>query len=99
MHRGASRWRRRASGASATTLLIGNFGDGRINAFDLRTGIFIGTLRGEHGKAIELEGLWGLRFGNGVLDQPTNTLFFTAGPDDEAHGIYGKIEPAEHDDD
>ena len=86
-------------GRFSNRLLIGNFGDGRINAFDLGTGIFTGSLRGEHGRAIELEGLWGLRFGNGIFDQPTNTLFFTAGPDDEAHGIYGKIEPTEHDDD
>jgi uncharacterized protein (TIGR03118 family) len=86
-------------GRFSNDLLIGNFGDGRINAFDLRTGAFAGTLRRGHRKAIELEGLWGLRFGNGVLDQPTNTLFFTAGPGDEEHGIYGKIEPTEHDDD
>jgi uncharacterized protein (TIGR03118 family) len=86
-------------GRFSNRLLIGNFGDGRINTFDLSTGIFTGTLRRQHGKAIEIEGLWGLRFGNGVLDQPTSTLFFTAGPDDEAHGIYGKIEPAERDDD
>lgn len=86
-------------GRFSNRLLVGNFGDGRINTFDLGTGIFTGTLRSKHGKAIELEGLWGLRFGNGVLDQPTNTLFFTAGPNDEANGIYGKIEPTEHDDD
>jgi hypothetical protein len=56
--------------------------------------IYTGTLRDKHGKAVEIEGLWGLRFGNGILDQPTDTLFFSAGPDDEAHGVYGKIEPA-----
>ena len=86
-------------GRFSNALLIGNFGDGRINAFSLRTGGFVGTLHREHAKAIEIEGLWGLRFGNGILDQPTNTLFFTAGPDDEAHGIYGKIEPPGQDDD
>ncbi len=86
-------------GQFSNTVLIGNFGDGRINAFSLRTGAFVGTLEGEHGRAIQVEGLWGLRFGNGVLDQPTSTLFFTAGPNDENHGIYGKIEPPARDDD
>ena len=87
-------------GPFSNTLLIGNFGDGRINAFSLRTGAFVGTLQREHGRPIEIEGLWGLRFGNGILDQPTGTLFFTAGPSDENHGIYGKIEPpAGRDDD
>ena len=38
-------------------------------------------------------GLWGLAFGNGFAQQPVNTLFFTAGPDDEAHGLYGRLDP------
>jgi uncharacterized protein (TIGR03118 family) len=76
-------------------LLIGNFGDGRINAFDLRTGEFRGTLRKASGKPIEIEGLWGLAFGNGLLNQPTKTLFFAAGPDDEEHGLYGRIDVAQ----
>jgi uncharacterized protein (TIGR03118 family) len=75
-------------------LLVGNFGDGRINAFDLRTGEFRGTLRRPSGQAIALEGLWGIAFGNGLFHQPTNTLFFAAGPDDEEHGVYGRIDVA-----
>jgi uncharacterized protein (TIGR03118 family) len=73
-------------------ILIGNFGDGRINAYDLVTGNFDGTLEGADRRPIELEGLWGINFGNGLNDQPKNALFFAAGPEDEAHGLYGKIE-------
>ena len=80
-------------GRFANRLLVGNFGDGRINAFDIATGFFVGTLHGVDGHPLKLDGLWGLSFGNGVLDQPTDTLFFTAGPNDESHGIYGRIEP------
>ena len=74
-------------------LLVGNFGDGRINAYDPKTGAFRGRLRHEDGSPIEIEGLWALRFGNGVTGTPT-TLLFTAGIDDEAHGLFGAIEAA-----
>ena len=74
-------------------LLVGNFGDGRIHAFDLATGEDVGTLKQDRGKAVFIDGLWGLSFGNGVKDQPTDVLFFTAGPNDEANGVYGFIEP------
>ena len=74
-------------------LLVGNFGDGRINAYDPRTGAFRGRLRHEDGSPIEIEGLWALRFGNGVTGDPT-TLLFTAGIDDEAHGLFGAIQAA-----
>jgi len=82
-------------GPLSNTLLIGNFGDGRINAFDLRTGERLGLLRTRDGEPIAIEGLWGLSFGPGVANQPTNTLFFAAGPGDEEHGLYGRIDPAE----
>jgi uncharacterized protein (TIGR03118 family) len=72
-------------------LLVGNFGDGRINAYDPDTGEFLGRLRTEDNKPIEIDGLWALRFGNGVTGNPT-TLLFTAGIDDEAHGLFGAIE-------
>jgi uncharacterized protein (TIGR03118 family) len=79
-------------GAFGNALLVGNFGDGRINAFDPSSGTNLGTLSRSNGSAIEIEGLWGLAFGNGLNDQPTNTLFFSAGPGDEAHGVYGRID-------
>ena len=81
-------------GQFSSTLLVGNFGDGRINAYDLATGGFRGQLRQTDGRPLAIEGLWGLAFGNGLFGQPTNALFFTAGPGDEEHGIYGRIETA-----
>ncbi len=87
-------------------LLVGNFGDGRINAYDLASGEFVGRLRGPDGKPLQIEGLWGIGFGNGFVSQPVNTLFFAAGPGDEAHGLYGRIDvirgmehPKDHDED
>jgi uncharacterized protein (TIGR03118 family) len=80
-------------GKFSNRLLVGNFGDGRITAYDLATGLSLGQLRGKDGKLLEIDGLWGLSFGNGVQSQPTDVLFFTAGPNGEANGLYGKIEP------
>jgi uncharacterized protein (TIGR03118 family) len=71
-------------------LLVGNFGDGAINAYDPRTGQFDGTLTNKDGNAIKINGLWALRFGNGVFGTPT-TLIFTAGIGDEDHGLLGEI--------
>lgn len=72
-------------------LLVGNFGDGRINAYDATTGVFQGTLSQSPGHPIEIDGLWGLAFGNGVAAGDTTTLYYAAGPDDETHGLFGKI--------
>ena len=80
-------------GGFSNTLLIGNFGDGTINVFDLSRGRFVGQLSTADRGPITIPGLWGLAFGNGLLDQPTNVLFFAAGPDDEAHGLFGRIDP------
>ena len=80
-------------GKFSNRLLVGNFGDGRINAFDLATGRAVGTLQVSPGKDLVIDGLWGLSFGNGVKNQPTDRLFFTAGPNEEANGLYGFIEP------
>jgi uncharacterized protein (TIGR03118 family) len=79
-------------GRFSNRLLIANFGDGKISAYDLATGAPLGHLRQANGKSITIPGLWGLSFGNGVSAQPTNTLFFTAGPNDEASGLYGRID-------
>jgi uncharacterized protein (TIGR03118 family) len=75
-------------------LLVGNFGDGKINAFERRSNgrfVFRGQLRNGSGHRIRIDGLWALEFGNGADAGPTNTLFFTAGPDDEMHGLFGRI--------
>jgi uncharacterized protein (TIGR03118 family) len=78
-------------GFFSNRLLVGNFGDGTINAFDPATGKFVGTLADSNRDPIVIDGLWGLAFGNGIVNQPTNTLFFAAGPQDESHGLYGRI--------
>ena len=82
-------------GQFSDDLLVGNFGDGHINAFDPVTGDFQGQLRNKFGKPIIINGLWGLAFGNGELAGPRNTLFFAAGIADEAHGLFGSIQAEE----
>jgi len=78
-------------GDFSNQLLVGNFGDGRINAFDPATGAFKGTLSTSPGDPIEIEGLWGLSFGNGVTAGASNALYYAAGPGDESHGLFGRI--------
>ena len=73
-------------------LLVGNFGDGRINAFDPVTFEPKGHLKNTHGKAVKIDGLWGIGFGNGSAAGPTNVLYFAAGPDHEEHGLFGRID-------
>lgn len=78
-------------GDFANDLLVGNFGDGRIHAFDPTTGKELGTLGSSPSRPIVIEGLWGLAFGNGHTAGDANSLYFAAGPDDESHGLFGKI--------
>jgi uncharacterized protein (TIGR03118 family) len=78
-------------GEFAGALLVGNLGNGRINAFGTRTGRFLGTLRGVDRRAIHVDGLWGIAFGNGIQQQQTNALFYASGPNDEEDGAYGVI--------
>jgi uncharacterized protein (TIGR03118 family) len=79
-------------GPFSNDVLVGNFGDGTINAFDPASGAFLGSLSDGNGTALVISGLWGLAFGNGINSQPTNTLFFAAGPADESNGVYGRID-------
>lgn len=81
-------------GRFSNRLLVGNFGNGLINAYDVATGEWVGQLHRPGGRALRIDGLWGLSFGNGVEHQHTHTLFFTAGPSDETHGLYGRIDAA-----
>lgn len=77
-------------GALSSRLLLGNFGSGQIAAFDSTSGQFVGMLRGKR-KPITIDGLWGLGFGNDAAAGPSNVLFFSAGIQDEAHGLFGTL--------
>ena len=83
-------------GQFSNDLLVGNFGDGHINVFDPNTAAALGSLQNSGGIPIQIDGLWSLQFGNGanggVTNGATNELFFTAGIDGEAHGLFGKIQ-------
>jgi len=74
-------------------LLVGNFGNGRINGYRWHDGhwAFDGTLRTADHKAIVIDGLWGIAFGNGAAAGPTTSLYYAAGPADESHGAFGTI--------
>jgi uncharacterized protein (TIGR03118 family) len=78
-------------GSFSGDLLVGNNGDGHINAYDPNTGAFLGQLTGADGTPLALNNLWGLTFGNGHLAGASNTLFFTAGIDSQQHGLFGSI--------
>lgn len=79
-------------GGLSGDLLVGNFGDGRINAFDAGTGKFVAALTDANGHELSVPGLWGIAFGNDHANQPHNTLFVAAGPNKEAAGAYGRID-------
>jgi uncharacterized protein (TIGR03118 family) len=73
-------------------ILIGNFGDGTINAFDPVTGNFLGQLKDSRGNVIVNPGLWSLVFRGDGIGNP-DTLYFTAGASGENHGLFGTISP------
>jgi uncharacterized protein (TIGR03118 family) len=83
-------------GQFAGDLLVGNFGDGRINVFD-SSNTFLGQLLGAGGIPLEIDGLWGLIPGNGGSAGNPQSIYFSAGPGDEEHGLFGVLavpEPA-----
>lgn len=80
-------------GEASGKLLVGNFGDGRIVMFDAATGKQEGYMMNAHGQPLEVDGLWGMLFGNGVHLGEKNHLYFAAGPNDEKDGVFGKIVP------
>lgn len=79
-------------GTLSGALLIGNFGDGKINGFDASTGAPIHSVNDSTGAAIVNEGLWGITFGNGARNQPTSTLYLAAGINGENGGLYARID-------
>lgn len=78
-------------GKLAGDVLVGNFGSGQIDAFDPHSGKFRGSLHGTDGKKLTIDGLWALSFGNGNKAGDPNTLYFTAGPNGEADGLFGSL--------
>jgi uncharacterized protein (TIGR03118 family) len=80
-------------GDVSNKLLIGNFGDGKIHAFDPLTGTAAtpDTVKKPNGDPIIIDGLWAIRFGNGVSGGSKTTLYFTAGPNDESGGVFGAL--------
>jgi uncharacterized protein (TIGR03118 family) len=80
-------------GAFGADILVGNFGNGHVNAYDPVTGAFQGELSRPGGGPITIDGLWGLRFAPATPGAGPNTLFFTAGLNHEADGLFGTIAP------
>jgi uncharacterized protein (TIGR03118 family) len=80
-------------GRFAGALLVGNFGDGRIHAFSPRSGALLGVLRGQSGRPLTIDGLWALVVGDPVAGG-TDSVWFSAGTDDEQHGLLGLLSPA-----
>jgi uncharacterized protein (TIGR03118 family) len=75
-------------------VLVGNFGDGRINAFDATTGSHLGQLADPDGEPIQIDGLWALKVGNDGAGGSSHTVYFTAGPFGESHGLFGSLTSA-----
>jgi len=73
-------------------IIIGNFGDGRVNAYDASTGAFQATAITSGNVPLVIPGLWSLVFGNDTAGAAHNQLFFTAGPGDEMHGVFGRLD-------
>jgi uncharacterized protein (TIGR03118 family) len=78
-------------GAFGGDVLIANFDSQTIGAFDPNTGNFIDFIRDGNGNVITVDGIWGLVFGNGQSLGDANTLYFSAGPNSEYSGLFGKL--------
>jgi len=77
--------------STAPVLLVGNFGDGLIHAFDAMTGTPFGQLADPDGEPIKIDGLWALKVGNGGAGGSANTVYFSAGLFRESHGLFGSL--------
>lgn len=81
-------------GSFSYALIVGNFGDGTISAFDLHSGDYLGTMQDGKGNNISIDGLWGLQWGNGGNGGDPGTLYFAAAPSGGQHGLFGSLKPA-----
>ena len=93
-------WAPASFGPFGGALLVGNFGDGKINAYNITTGSFLGTLNDLSSSPLSYPGLWSLNFGSGAQSEDPGTLYFTAGigggPNNDpvgSHGLFGSIQP------
>jgi len=86
-------WTPRDFGVFSNTILVGNFKSGWIAAFNGFTYKFIGFVKNPDDSLLTIDGLWSLTFGNGATAGPSTTLYFTAGPDSESHGLLGTLTP------
>jgi hypothetical protein len=93
-------------GKFSNALLVGNFGNSHVSAFDVKTGAFLGQLSDAKGNPLVLvggfqgtdtKGLWGIRFGNGAGGTTDNSLYFASGINDEQDGLFGKVTVADED--
>ncbi len=84
-------WTPRDFGVFSNTILVGNFGNGWVAAFNGFTYQFIGFVKNPDDSILAIDGLWALAFGNGAAAGPSTTLFFTAGTQRETHGLFGSL--------
>ena len=78
-------------GAMAGALLVGNFGNGRINAYGAGSNAFLGQVLDANGAPLAIDGLWAISPGNDGSAGSSSLLYFTAGPDNESHGLFGVL--------
>jgi uncharacterized protein (TIGR03118 family) len=78
-------------GSMAGDILVGQFGNGRVDVFNTK-GKFVGFLKNSQNKPLVIDGLWALTPGSGSTTASTNSIYFTAGPNDEADGLFGKLD-------
>jgi uncharacterized protein (TIGR03118 family) len=88
-------WTTRDFGEFSNAILVGNFRSGWIAAFNGFTHKFIGWVRNPDDSLVTIDGLWSLTFGNDATAGPANTLFFTAGINNEVDGLFGTLTPVD----
>jgi uncharacterized protein (TIGR03118 family) len=88
-------WTTRDFGEFSNAILVGNFGSGRVAAFNGFTYKFMGFLKNPNDSILTIDGLWSITFGNDATAGPANTLFFTAGINGELDGLFGTITPVD----